>query len=126
MSTVSQVVTRNGLTLSAAAITTFCYVLLNAVGLFVLGGRARGVEVLIFVAPVLALPFFLSFIWSVSVASILLWADFVVLHVGYLLNDWPHVSTLITALQSDWPLLLVAILMQIVAAREQKHSCTPL
>jgi hypothetical protein len=126
MSSLSQVIGRQWALLSLAAIIVCCYVLLNAVGLFVLGGRAKSAEIVIFVAPVLALPFFLSFALSPSVASVLLWLDFLILHVGYVVNDWPHFSNLITALRMDWPLLLVAVLTQMAASRERKYSAISL
>jgi hypothetical protein len=111
--------------LSFAALFTLGYVSLHAAGLFVFGERMTGLEVVIFVAPVLTLPIFFLVLWSLPAASALMWVNFLTLHIAYVASDWPHVSDALTALQTDWPLLLIAVLIQWAVLREQTSFATP-
>lgn len=110
--------------LSIAAIAVTGYFLLNAAGLFVLGGRTKGVEIIYFIAPVLVLPCFLAGLRSLHLASALLWIDFALVHLSYIAIDWPHYQTSITAFRSDWPLLLIALLMQLAASETPQSTTT--
>jgi hypothetical protein len=70
-------------------------------------------------APIAPLMLYLIVFRSALAASIVVWLNFLVLHIAYLLVDWPHLMTVIEALRLDWPLLLSGILLQLAANQER-------
>ena len=123
MSSVNRAIIRKRVLVGLTGMILLPYTFLNGVGLLVLMNTIKGLsEVAVFVAPVLSLPLYFIFLWSPSKASVAIWLNFLILHLGYLLIDWPHWLTIITALRLDWPLLLSAVLLRLAAVQERRGN----
>ena len=120
MSPIKRIVLQRRVLVGFAGIILLPYALLNGMGLFFLWNSIHNLlEAVVFMAPVVALPLYFMFLWSTPIASVVIWLNFLILHLGYFMIAWPHWAASVTALRVDWPLLLSAILLQFGANQEK-------